>query len=328
MKTQEIATLPKDDVTVSDAACEVLCEAAERDPSLWVFTGDVWTTARLKPFADAFPDRFMNVGIAEQCMVGIGAGMASCGKLPVVTAFASMMSMRSCEQIRTDVAYNNLNVKFIASAAGFSAAHAGPTHHATEDIALLRAMANMVVLVPCDARETRAAVRAALDHAGPVYVRLGGRSNDYTVYADTLDFQIGRAILLVDGTDVTLVGCGRTVVECLVAARQLSEEGITARVLDMHTVKPIDDKAIERAASETRIVFTVEDHNVIGGLGGAVAETMAGLENSTPLRRLGIPDTYAPIGSQDALLDHFGLTGHHIAASVEESLARLGKRGE
>jgi transketolase len=326
MTTHEATKLPMDDVTVSDAACEVMCELAKRDPSLWVFTGDVWTTARLQPFATAFPDRFMNVGIAEQCMVGLAAGFATCGKLPIVTAFASMMSMRACEQIRTDIAYNNLNVKIIVSAAGFSAAYAGPTHHATEDIALLRAMGNMIVIVPCDARETREAVRAALGWAGPVYVRLGGRSNDYTVYADTLDFQIGRAVLLMDGMDVTLIGCGRTVIECLAAGKLLLEQGIKARVLDMHTIKPIDAMAIERAASHTRMMFTVEDHNVIGGLGGAVAETMAELGSSTPLKRLGIPDTYAPIGSQDELLDHYGLTGDHIATTVLQTLTRLGKR--
>lgn len=326
MKTQEAAKLPMDDVTVSDAACEVMCEVAKRDPSLWVFTGDVWTTARLQPFATAFPDRFVNVGIAEQCMVGIAAGFATCGKLPVVTAFASMMSMRACEQIRTDVAYNNLNVKIVASAAGFSSAFAGPTHHATEDIALLRAMGNMTVVAPCDARETREAVRAALGRPGPVYVRLGGRSADYTVYADKLDFQIGRAVTLMDGMDVTLIGCGRTVIECVVAGRLLSARGIKARVLDMHTVKPIDATAIELAASQTRIVFTVEDHNVIGGLGGAVAETMSELESSTPLKRLGVPDTYAPIGPQDVLLDKYGLTGPRIATTVMESLRRRGKQ--
>jgi len=326
MTTGEAANLPMDDATVADAACDVLCEMAEQDSSLWVFTGDVWTSARLQPFATTFPDRFMNVGIAEQCMVGLAAGMATCGKLPVVAAFASMMSMRSCEQIRTDVAYNNLNVKFIASASGFSAAYAGPTHHATEDIALLRAMGNMIVIVPCDARQTREAVRAALGLQGPVYVRLGGRANDHSVYRETIDFKVGRAILLEDGSDVTLIGCGRTVIECLVAARLLAQEGIKTRVLDMHTVKPIDTSAIEQAVAETRIVFTVEDHNVIGGLGGAVAETMAELESATPLKRLGVPDTYAPVGSQELILDHFGLTGPHIATTVAQSLRHLRER--
>ena len=315
-------TLPVDAATVSDAACEVMCEVAERDPNLWVFTGDVWTTARLKPFAARFPERFVNVGIAEQCMVGVAAGMATCGKLPVVTAFASMLSMRACEQIRTDVAYNNLNVKIVASAAGFSAGYAGPTHHATEDIALMRAMGNMTVINPCDAQEAKLAVRAALEHRGPVYVRLGGRSNDHTVHPEPIEFHIGRAIKVADGNDVTLVGCGRTVIECISAARLLEAKGIAARVLDMHTLKPIDHEAIERASRETRMVFTVEDHNVFGGLGSAVAEEIAQLDGQRAmLRMIGVPDAYAPVGAQEAILDHYGLTAVHIADSVLAGLA-------
>ncbi|OGA30759.1 MAG: hypothetical protein A3G80_06775 [Betaproteobacteria bacterium RIFCSPLOWO2_12_FULL_62_13b] len=307
-------------MTASEAACQVLCDAAERDSSLWVITADVMRTTQTKPFATAFPDRFLNVGIAEQAMVGIAAGLATCGKVPVVTAFAAMLSMRACEQIRTDLAYADLNVKIIASAAGLAAGYAGPTHHAIEDIAILRAMANMTVIVPCDARETREAVGAALGRPGPVYIRIGGRGKDYTVYAETLDFQIGRAVVVRDGTDVTLIGCGRTVAECAVAAALLREEGVAARVLDMHTVKPTDVMAIEKAAFQTRMVFTVEDHNVVGGLGGAVAEAMAELGSSTPLKRLGIPDTYAVIGSQDALLEKYGLTGPRIADAVLGSL--------
>ena len=324
MKTREVPKLPVDDMTASEAACQVLCDAAERDSSLWVLTGDVMRTTQTKPFATAFPDRFLNVGIAEQSMVGIAAGLATCGKVPVVTAFAAMLSMRACEQIRTDLAYANLNVKILASAAGLAAGYAGPTHHAIEDIAILRAMANMTVLVPCDARETREAVGAALGRPGPVYIRIGGRGKDSTVYAETLDFQIGRAVVVRDGTDVTLIGCGRTVAECVVAAALLREEGIEARVLDMHTVKPIDVMAIEKAASQTRMVFTVEDHNLVGGLGGAVAEAMAELGSSTPLKRLGIPDTYAAIGSQDALLDKYGLTGPRIAHTAMGSLRLRG----
>lgn len=320
MNTREVPKLPVDDMTASEAACQVLCDAAERDSSLWVLTADVMRTTQMKPFATAFPERFLNVGIAEQCMVGIAAGLATCGKIPVVTAFAAMLSMRACEQIRTDLAYANLNVKIIASAAGFAAGYAGPTHHAIEDIAILRAMANTTVIVPCDAVETREAVRAALGRPGPVYIRIGGRGKDSTVYAETLDYQIGRAVVVGEGSDVTLIGCGRTVAECVVAAALLREEGVAARVLDMHTVKPIDARAIERAAFQTRMVFTVEDHNLVGGLGGAVAEAMAELGSSTPLKRLGIPDTYAAIGSQDALLEKYGLTGPRIADAVLGSL--------
>lgn len=327
MKTQAIPTLPLDTMTVAEAACQALCDLAQRDPSVWVLTADVLRTMKLNAFAKAFPDRFINVGIAEQSMVGIAAGLAACGKVPVATAFAAMLSMRACEQIRTDVAYPNLNVKIIASAAGFAAGYAGPTHHAIEDIAILRAMANMTVVVPCDARETREAVRAALGRPGPVYIRIGGRANDYTVYAEPLDFQIGRAVLVRDGTDVTLIGCGRTVIECAVAADLLRRQGIEARVLDMHTVKPIDVMAIEKAAFQTRMVFTVEEHNIVGGLGGAVAETMVELGGSTPLKRLGIPDTYAVIGSANFLLDKYGMAGPRIADAVMRNLRRPGTGG-
>jgi len=324
MKTKEAPKLPLDDVTASDAACQALCDVAERDPSVWVLTADVMRTTKTQPFAKAFPDRFLNVGIAEQCMVGIAAGLATCGKVPVVAAFASMLSMRACEQIRTDLAYGNLNVKIIASAAGFAAGYAGPTHHATEDIAILRAMANMTVIVPCDAWETREAVRAALGWPGPVYIRIGGRGKDYTVYPEKVDYHIGRAVVVRDGTDVSLISCGRTVPECVVACELLRQDGVSARVLDMHTVKPIDVMAVEKAASQTRMVFTVEEHNVIGGLGGAVAEIMAELKGSAPLKRLGVPDTYAVIGSADALLDRYGLTGSRIADAVMGSLRRPG----
>jgi transketolase len=316
MKTREISKPPMDDVTAAEAACQVLCDCAANDPSLWVLSADVTRTVKLNAFAQAFPDRFLNVGVAEQSMVGIAAGLATCGKLPVVNAFAAMLSMRACEQIRTDLAYNNLNVKIISSAAGVSAGYAGPTHHAIEDIAIMRAMPNMTVLVPCDARETREALRAALEWPGPVYIRIGGRTNDSTVYEETLVYQIGRAVTLRDGKDVTLIACGRTVVECVVAAQLLQHEGIEARVLDMHTVKPIDALAIDQAARQTRRVFTVEEHNVIGGLGGAVAEIMAELGTSTPLRRLGIPDVYAPIAAANVLLEKYGVTAPRIAEIV------------
>jgi transketolase len=319
MKTPEALTLPLDDVTTSDAACRVLCDVARSDASVWLLTADVMRTTQTKPFATEFPDRFLNLGIVEQAMVGVAAGLATCGKTPVVAAFAAMLSMRACEQIRTDLAYADLNVKILASSAGFAAGYAGPTHHSVEDLAILRAMANMTVIVPCDAEETREAVRAALRRRGPVYLRLG-RASERRVHAAGLDFQIGRAIQLLEGGDVTLIGCGRTVPECLIAARLLREEGIGARVLDMHTIKPLDVTAVEMAASQTRMVFSVEEHNVIGGLGGAVAEVMAELGTSAPLKRLGMPDSFAVIGSTDALFDRYGFTGRRIAETVTKSL--------
>jgi len=315
MKSGEICKLPLDDIPQTEAASRTLCAAAERDPSVWVLTADVMRSTRTKPFSTTFPDRFVNVGIAEQSMVGIAAGLATCGKVPVATAFAAMLSMRACEQIRTDVAYPNLNVKIIACSAGLSFGYSGATHHAIEDIAILRAMANMAVIVPCDARETQEAVHAALNQSGPVYIRIG-RTNERTVYPERLDYQIGRAVLIREGTDITLIGCGRTTADCVLAGDLLLNEGVKARVLDMHTVKPIDRAAVEEAASQTRLILTVEEHNVIGGLGGAVAEILAELGCSTPLKRLGIPDAFPPIGSQEAILEMYGITASHITDVV------------
>jgi transketolase len=325
MTTTDALKLPLDEITTSDAACRVLCEVARTDASIWLLTADVMRTTQTKPFADAYPDRFLNLGIVEQAMVGVAAGLATCGKTPVVAAFAAMLSMRACEQIRTDLAYADLNVKILASSAGLAAGYAGPTHHSLEDLAILRAMANMTVVVPCDAEETREAVLAALHRRGPVYIRLG-RAAERRVHAPGLGFQIGRAIEVAVGSDVTLIGCGRTVAECVIAARLLRDDGIGARVLDLHTVKPIDVAAVEMAASQTRMVFTVEEHTVMGGLGGAVAEVMAELGVATPLKRLGMPDSYAVIGSTDALFDRYGLTGRRIAETVAKSLSAVGRR--
>lgn len=319
MKPQAFPTLPMADIPGTDVAGRTLVEVAETNDSIWVVTADVMHSTKTEAFAVAYPDRFINVGVAEQAMIGIAAGLATCGKLPVAAAFAAMMSMRSCEQIRTDIAYPNLNVKLIATHSGFALGAGGTTHHATEDIAIMRALANMTIIVPSDAKQTREAVLAAIAWPGPVYIRLG-RGRDPVVYESELDYQIGRAILLCQGEDVTLIGCGRTVAECVVAAKLLAEEGVNARVLDMHTVKPIDVRAVEQAVASTPMVFTVEEHNIVGGLGGAVAEVMAELGGTVPLRRLGLRDTYASIGPQERLLDKYGLTGPKIAQVVLETL--------
>jgi transketolase len=204
--------------------------------------------------------------------------------------------------------------------AGLASGTGGATHHAIEDIAILRAMANMAVVVPCDARTTREALRASLGRPGPVYIRIG-RAAERTVHQGYLEFRIGRAIALRDGSDVTLIGCGRTVAECVLGSALLAAEGIDARVLDMHTVKPLDTEAVAAACAGTRMVFTVEEHSIVGGLGGAVAEAMAELGTRTPLKRLGIPDTFTAIGPPDALLGKYGLTAPHIAATVRSRLA-------
>ena len=319
MKPQDIPTLPLADVASRVAAGQALLEAAKDNPDIWVVTADVMHATGVEPFALAFPDRFINVGVAEQTMMGIAAGLASCGKIPFAATFACLVSMRACEQVRTDIAYPNLNVKLYATHSGIALGKGGTTHHATEDIAIMRAIANMTVLVPADVRETQKVILAAIATPGPVYIRLR-RGPDPIVYSEDFDYQIGRANVLRQGSDVTLIGCGRTVAECVIAAELLAARGVSARVLDMHTVKPIDVVAIEDAAAHTRLILTVEEHNIMGGLGGAVAEVVAELGSSTPLKRLGLRDIYAGIGPEEQLLDKHGLTGPKIANEVLRAL--------
>ena len=319
MDSPAIPVLPMATEKSRDTAGQALVEAARDNPDIWVLTADLMAATGIEAFARTFPDRFINVGVAEQAMMGIAAGLAACGKIPVAATFAFLASMRALDQVRSDIAYPNLNVKLYVTHSGLSLGTGGTTHHSTEDIAIMRAIANMTVLVPADAREVRKSMAAALAKPGPVYIRLR-RGIDPVVYAEDFDYVIGRANLLREGNDVTLIGCGRTVAECLVAGEMLAAKGLGARVLDMHTIKPIDARAIEDACGHTRMVWTVEDHSIIGGLGGAVAEMMAELGSSTPLRRPGLRDIYAGIGPEDGLLEKHGLTGPRIAAEVLRGL--------
>ena len=319
MKPQDIPTLPMADVASRVAAGQALTEAAKDNPDIWVVTADVMHATGVEPFALAFPERFINVGVAEQTMMGIAAGLATCGKIPFAATFACLTSMRTCEQVRTDIAYANLNVKLYSTHSGIALGKGGTTHHATEDIAIMRAIANMTVLVPADVREIEKVIWAAIAEPGPVYIRLR-RGPDPIVYSEDFDYQIGRANVLRQGSDVTLIGCGRTVAECIIAAELLAAQGVSTRVLDMHTVKPIDVVAIERAVRETGMILTVEDHNILGGLGGAVAEAMAELGSCIVLKRLGLRDVYAGIGPEREQLDKHGLTGPKIANEVLRTL--------
>ena len=319
MTGQEIPTLPMAELAAREAAGQVLFELGEENPAIWALTADVKNSTGLVPFSRAFPERFVNVGIAEQTMMGIAAGLASCGKIPFAATFAFLASMRCCEQVRTDIAYPNLPVKIYATHAGLALATGGTTHHATEDLAIMRSFANMTVVEPADVAATRKAMRAISELPGPAYIRLR-RGPAPIIYEDDFDYQIGKANRVWSGDDVTLIACGRTVAECIVAARMLEADGISAGVLDMHTLKPIDADAIAEAAAGTRLIVTAEDHSIIGGLGGAVAEVLAELGSGTPLKRLGIRDTYAGIGPEMQLLAKHGLTGPAIADAVRGSL--------
>lgn len=319
MAIQDIPTLPMSKIASRDAAGQALLNAARNNPNIWALTSDVLNSTGLVPFSEAFPDRFINVGIAEQTMMGIAAGLATCGKIPFATTFAFLASMRACEQVRSDIAYPNLNVKIYSTHAGVALATGGTTHHATEDLAIMRSFANMTILAPADVNETARVIDAAIAWPGPVYIRLR-RGNTPIVYDGEFDYQIGKANLLREGSDITLIGCGRTVPECVVAAEILARQGIGARVLDMHTIKPIDEAAIGKAARETNRLVTVEDHNIIGGLGSAVAEVVAGIGATAPVTRLGIKDVYAGIGPELELMAKHGITGVKIADQVSRLL--------
>ncbi len=319
MGVENSLQLPMAPLASRIAAANRLVIEAKKDPRIWLLSADVGRSTGLGAFLDEFPDRFINVGIAEQTMIGMAAGLATCGKMPFLSAFAAILTMRGCEQIRTDVAYPNLNVKLFSTHSGLALAKGGTTHHATEDLAIIRSMANMTIVVPADMLEAEKMISEVVRLPGPVYIRLR-RGNDPMVYQQDFHLEIGKAHQILDGDHITLIGCGRLLAECLIATRILSQKGIHTRLLDMHTVKPIDTDSIEKAARETEMVFTVEDHNIQGGLGGAVAEVMAGLGNVSPLYRFGFRDVYAGIGPEDQLLDKHGLSGPKIAQKIQDLL--------
>jgi transketolase len=277
--------------------------------------GDLKESTQSIQFQEAYPDRFIDCGIAEQNMVGVAAGLALGGKIPFVHSFACFISMRAIEQVRTSVAYPRLNVKFVVSHGGISPGTAGTTHHAIEDIAIMRAIPNMTVIVPGDAEELRQCIDNALAIDGPVYVRLGaGDAED--VYRENDRFVLGKATLLRKGNDATIITTGMLVHEGIAAADILQKEhGINVRVLQMASIKPIDSDAIIRAAEETGRIVTVEEHTVLGGLGGAVAEVAAEI-GCAKVRRIGINDHFCGVGSAGCLMESEGLTTNNIIHNV------------
>lgn len=296
------------------AFANALEDLARKDSRIVALSNDSVSSASLSHFAEEFPGRLFNVGIAEQNMVGMAAGLANGGKMPFVAAAACFLTGRALEQIKNDVAYTNTNVKLCGVSPGLAYGPLGGTHHSIEDIAWLRAIANMTIIVPADPLETEQAVRAAADFVGPVYLRIS-RMGVPVVHAADYRFEIGKAVRLREGNDVTLAACGTLVPRALEAAALLEAEGIQARVLNMATVKPIDREAIIAAAVETGGIVTAEEHTIYGGFGSAVAEVVA-TTYPAPMRILGVPGVFAPTGSPEFLFEHFGLTpqGIHDAA--------------
>ncbi len=296
------------------AYARTLAEVAQSDPRVVVVCNDSVGSSNLKHFQETFPNRLINVGIAEQAMVGIAAGLAIGGKLPFVSGAGAFLTGRALEQIKNDLAYTHTNVKLCGVSTGLAYGTLGSTHHSIEDLAWLRAIATMTIVAPADPLETEQAVRVAAEYVGPMYLRIS-RMGVPVVHDAGYRFQIGQAARLREGGDVTLIACGTLVPRALAAAALLAEQGIQARVLNMATIKPIDRAAIVAAAQETGAIVTAEEHTIFGGLGSAVAEVVA-TTCPVPMRILGVPGVFAPTGSPEFLFEHFGLTpqGIHDAA--------------
>jgi transketolase len=280
---------------------ETLCDVAEADDRVWLLTADLGYSV-LERFAARFPGRYVNVGVAEQNMIGVAAGLARCGKTVFVYSIANFPTLRCFEQIRNDVCYHEGNVKVVAVGGGFVYAAQGYTHHGVEDLAVMRALPNMTVVAPGDPVETRLATRAIAARQGPCYLRLG-KAKEPVVHEKEPPFEIGQAILVRSGGDVTLISTGGMLAETVQVADRLAGLGIQTRVLSMHTVKPVDGEAVLRAAWETACVVTVEEHSVNGGLGTAVADVLAQAHMPLPrFHKFGVPDgLYHVIGSQTHL---------------------------
>lgn len=301
-----------------------LCELGKDNPDVVVVDADLTTCTMTCYFAQQFPERFFNGGIAESNIVGVGAGLASTGKTVFVNSFAMFSAGRAYDQVRNSVCYPHLNVKVVGTHAGLSVGEDGATHQCIEDISLMRTIPGMTVIVPADAEEARHATFAMATYEGPCYLRLG-RSPVPTVTRDIpgYRFELGKAATLRDGSDVTIIACGLMVGKALEAAKTLENEDISARVLDMHTIKPIDRDAVIAAARETGAIVTAEEHNVIGGLGAAVSEVVG--EQASDLRvpvvKVGVEDVFGHSGSAEACLERYGLTVEHIRDAAKQSFA-------
>ncbi|MBQ1302746.1 MAG: transketolase family protein [Firmicutes bacterium] len=297
---------------------EVLVELGANNKDLVVMDADLSKSTMTVGFSKAFPERFFNMGIAEQNMYGVAAGLAASGKTVVASTFAMFATGRAFEIIRNSIGYPHLNVKICATHAGVTVGEDGASHQAIEDIALMRTIPGMTVLNPSDGVSARKAVEAAVAMEGPVYVRLG-RAAVPIVYDEDMDFEIGKGILVKDGTDVTIVATGIMVNEAMQAAEKLEAEGISARIIDIHTIKPIDEEIIVKAAKETRGIVTAEEHSIIGGLGSAVAEVTA--KNApAKIRMIGIQDRFGQSGKPDQLMAEYNLTADDIVKACKELL--------
>ena len=313
-----------DTAKLSTAECYgiALCELGEEHKDVVALTADLAKSTKIGMFGEHFPDRFFNVGIAEQNLFGVAAGMAKNGLIPFASTFAIFTAARSLDQIHTDICYQNVPVKIIATHAGTSFGQAGSTHHALIDMACMRTLPHMTVICPCDGAETYHAVKAAYDIEGPVYIRIN-RGFDQVIYknVDDCKFEWDKSTLMNDGTDITVIACGSCVFEAMQAARiAKADGGLSVRVINMHTIKPIDREAVLKAVAETRRIITVEDHEVMGGLGSAVAEVVAESGKGCAFKMLGHQNAFSTIGLQEDLLALAKIDANGIAETIQEMM--------
>ena len=293
-----------------------LPELAAVQENIMVLTADLSLLSGLERFRENFPKRFLDVGIAEQNMMGIAAGLAKEGNCVFATTYASFITMRSFEQIRNNMGVMRFNVKVVGSAAGVSMGTSGNCHHSIEDIALMRVIPNMQVIAPADALETIKVMEAVSKTNEPAYIRLTGTLNCPSVYKEDYSFEIGRGIVLNEGKDIAIIAIGTLVGEALKACSSLKEQGINPTVVNMHTIKPLDTELIERLTRNHSVIYTLEEHSVIGGLGGAVAELLAEMGTAVKLIRLGLKDQYVELGSYEYILSQNGLDANGIIKSI------------
>lgn len=310
-------------VPTRDGYGDGVVELGEKNKDVVVLTGDLSASTRANKFQEKFPDRFIECGVAEQNMMGIAAGLALSGKIPFVSSYAVFVPGRCWDQLRVSVCYSKANVKVAGAHSGISVGPDGATHQALEDIATVRVLPNIVVEVPCDSIEAKKTTVAIGEYKGPAYFRFA-REKTPVITTEETPFQIGKAEVFKEGTDVSIIACGPLVYQSLIAAKELEKEGITAEVINNHTIKPIDKLTLASSAKKTGAVVTVEEHQINGGLGGAVAETLAE-SFPVPMERVGMPDSFGESGTPDELLEKYGMSVKKIKEVVKSVLKRKAK---
>ena len=315
-----LSTYDVHSMTPQEIYGQVISDMVEDYPEIVVLSADLAKSTKIGVIADRYPERLFNVGVAEENLIGVGAGMARAGLIPFMSTFAVFISLRAVEFVRSGICYQNLNCKLIGSHAGTSFSAAGPTHHSMEDLAIMRSLPNMVVVVPADGYEAANAVRASLKINGPVYMRINRGGDPVIIYeSEEYGFEIGKAVELNPGADVTIIACGTPVIHAIEAAKTLEQEdNIKVRILNMHTIKPIDREAILAAVNETGCILTVEDHSIIGGLGSAVADVIAESGKGCIFQKAGIHDEFTIIGDAREILHHYKMDAEGIVENTRK----------